>query len=203
MCSPRVALLPAALFLTLLGGAISPADLEAQDEACSSTAPGSRPIPCSPQTTFQTNIPGGRYWYDPMSGGWGLAGGPTLGFTIAGLPIGGPLPADISGGTTGVFVNGRQLPVQDLVGLQALAGPVAPGRYFIDQQGNAGFEGGPPMVNLRTLAIQQGVYRQGSGVGENDGDGSGAYHNPRTGIGIITDGGGAAVFTPECAPRRS
>ena len=197
MCSPRVALLPAALFLTLLGGAISPADLEAQD---GSVFINRTRLPADTlqllETTFQTKIPGGRYWYDPMSGGWGLEGGPTLGFTIAGLPIGGPLPADISGGTTGVFVNGRQLPVQDLVGLQALAGPVAPGRYFIDQQGNAGFEGGPPMVNLRTLAIQQGVYRQGSGVGENYGDGSGAYHNPRTGIGIITDGGGAAVFTP-------
>ena len=94
-------------------------------------------------------------------------------------------------------MNGRQLPTQDLLGLQALTGPIAPGRYFVDQQGNAGYEGGPRMVNLRAIAIQRGLYRQGSGVGENYGDASGAYHNSRTGIGIITDGsGGAAVFTP-------
>jgi hypothetical protein len=149
------------------------------------------------EQTFQTRMPDGRYWYDQMSGAWGQEGGPTLGFTIPQLPIGGPLPADISKGNTGVFVNGRELPTQDLLGLQQLTGPVMQGRYWLDFQGNAGYEGGPAIVNLRAIAMQRGLYRQGSGVGENYGSGGGAYHNSRTGIGIITDGAGsAAVFTP-------
>lgn len=32
--------------------------------------------------------------------------------------------------------------------LQQLVGPVRPGRYWLDAYGNAGFEGGPPLVNL-------------------------------------------------------
>jgi hypothetical protein len=149
------------------------------------------------EQTFQTRIPDGRYWYDQASGAWGQEGGPTMGFTVPRLPLGGMLPADISRGTTGVFINGRQLPLADLAGLQRLTGPVMQGRYWLDDQGNAGFEGQPAIVNLRVLAMQQGLYRQGSGVGQNNADGSSSYHNSRTGIGIITDGqGGAGIFTP-------
>ena len=144
---------------------------------------------------FQTRVPGGRYWYDRSSGAWGQEGGPTLGFTIADLPLGGRLPADISGGGTGVFINGREIHPVDLQGLSQLVGPVQRGRYWLDAQGNAGYEGGPAIANLRLLAMQ--LYRQGGGVGQNYGGGAGAYANPNTGIGIITDGeGGAAVFGP-------
>lgn len=140
-------------------------------------------------------IPDGRYWYDPRSGAWGLEGSFTRGFVQAGLRLGGPLPADISGGGTGVFINGRELPPVDLAGLQQLTGPVAPGRYWLDADGTAGLEGGPALVNLRQVAAR--LYQQNGGVGENYGGGGGAYHNSRTGIGIITDGqGGAGVFTP-------
>jgi hypothetical protein len=149
------------------------------------------------EQTFQTRIPDGRYWYDHASGAWGQEGGPTLGFTVPLLPVGGPLPADISRGTTGVYITGRQLPAPDLAGLQRLTGPVLQGRYWLDHNGNAGYEGQPAIVNLRVLAQQQGLYRQGGGVGQNNADGSSSYHNSRTGIGIITDGqGGGAVFTP-------
>lgn len=142
---------------------------------------------------YNSKIPDGRYWYDRMSGGWGMEGGPTLGFTLAGLDLGGPLPADISRGTTGVFINGRQLPTQDLQALQRLVGPLAMGRYWVDGQGYAGAEGGPALVNLRQLASN--LYRQNGGVGENYGNGGSAYMNMNTGIGIITDGqGSGAVF---------
>lgn len=143
---------------------------------------------------FQTEVPAGRYWYDRVSGAWGQEGGPTIGLTIAGLPLG-RLPPDISGGGTGVFINGRELHPVDLQGLSQLVGPVQRGRYWLDAQGNAGYEGGPAIANLRLLALQ--LYRQGGGVGENYGGGAGAYANPNTGIGILTDGeGGAAVFGP-------
>jgi hypothetical protein len=147
------------------------------------------------ERTFSTRIPAGRYWYDRMSGAWGLEGGPAQGFTVAGLPLGGAMPADISKGDTRVFINGRELHQADLEGLKRLVGPVIPGRYWLDAQGYAGTEGGPAIANLRLLA--QGLYRQGNGVGENYGGGAGAYGNLNTGIGIITDGeGGAAVFSP-------
>lgn len=145
------------------------------------------------EQTFNTKVPDGRYWYDMMSGAWGMENGPTMGFTLPGLPIGGPLPPDISRGNTGVFINGRQLPMQDLTALQQLTGPVQPGRYWVDGQGYAGLEGGPALVNLKQLASN--LYRQNGGVGENYSGGGSAYMNMNTGIGIITDGqGSAAVF---------
>ena len=111
------------------------------------------------------------------------------------MPLGGELPPDISKGGTQVFINGRELHPVDVQGLARLVGPVAPGRYWLDAQGNAGYENGPAIANLRVLA--QSLYRQGNGVGETYGSGAGAYGNLNTGIGIITDGaGGAAVFTP-------
>ncbi len=148
------------------------------------------------ESLFQVRVPDGRYWYDATSGGWGQEGGPTIGFTVAGLPIGGTLPANISKGTTEVFVNGRELPTQDLAGLQQLVGPIAPGRYWLDGQGYAGSEGGPPVANLRALASQ--LSRMGGGVNERYGGGAAAYGNLNTGIGVITDGeGGAAVFNSQ------
>ena len=186
--------------LLLLGSTLLPSDGAAQ-AARRRVLINRNPIPEDTlvllEKAFGGRIPDGRYWYDRGSGGWGREGGATLGFTIAGLPVGGTMPADISGRGTGVFINGRELHPLDLAGLQQLTGPVAPGRYWLDHQGNAGMEGGPVLVNLRMLAQQAGLYRQGGGVGENYSGGAGAYSNLRTGIGIITDGqGGAAVFGP-------
>jgi hypothetical protein len=186
--------------LLLIGGAMFPSDGVSQT-ASHQVFINRHALPADTlallERTFGARIPDGRYWYDPVSGAWGQEGAGTLGFTIAGLPVGGPLPANISGGGTRVFINGRELPPADLAGLQQLTGPIALGRYWLDPQGNAGMEGGPPLVNLRALAAQAGLYRQNGGVGENYGGGAGAYGNLRTGIGIITDGqGGAAVFGP-------
>ncbi|MEP7300676.1 MAG: hypothetical protein ABI699_04045, partial [Caldimonas sp.] len=59
------------------------------------------------------SLPAGRYWYDPMSGGAGVVGGPAAAYLGPGLALGGTLPANASGGgdgrTTGVFINGREL----------------------------------------------------------------------------------------------
>lgn len=166
--------------------------------ALSQTGPVSvNRVPLTQQTLMALQqygivLPSGSYWYDPQCGAWGLEGSGTQGFTTPGLPLGGPLPGDISGGNTGYFINGRHLPYSDLQALMQITGPFAPGYYWLDSQGNAGQVGGPALVNLRSA----GLYRQGGGVGENYSNGGGAYHNSRTGIGVITDGaGGAAVFT--------
>src|SRR2546421_5312699 len=61
------------------------------------------------EAQYHYRLPDGRYWYDKISGAWGMEGGQTLGFTIPGLDLGGPLRADASNGQTHVFINCRQL----------------------------------------------------------------------------------------------
>jgi hypothetical protein len=91
----------------------------------------------------------GRYWYDATSGAVGIEAQGTAGFIAAGLDLGGALPADASSGTTGVFLNGRELPTEDLQQLEQLVfQPIAPGRYVLDAAGNYGAEGRPTQVNI-------------------------------------------------------
>jgi hypothetical protein len=97
----------------------------------------------------------GRYWYDRISGAWGFEGGPTAGFVMPGLVIGGALRVDTSNGNTGVFINGRQLHVEDVSALRQLLGQVLPGRWWIDAQGNFGLEGLGMSGNLWLLAQQR------------------------------------------------
>lgn len=130
--------------------------------------------------TYHTHVQDGAYWYDRICGAWGAQGGPTLGFIQAGL-LGGSLQADASDGDTGVFINGRQLHRQDVIGLQKL-GPVLPGRYWVDAMGNVGFEGGMMIGNLWLLARQRlangarggGPWAIYGGGGVAAGDGQGA-----------------------------
>lgn len=103
-------------FALLLAGGVMPTH-NAEAQAARSVFINRTRLPADTLTlleqTFQTRVPDGRYWYDKASGAWGQEGGATLGFTVPLLPIGGPLPADISRGNTGVFINGRQLPAAD------------------------------------------------------------------------------------------
>jgi hypothetical protein len=124
----------------------------------------------------------GDYWYDKMSGAWGMHGGPTVGFTLAGLDLGGPLKADASAGNTGVFVNGRQLHQYDVLALMQLT-PVYQGRFWMDAMGNVGVEGQPAVINLWVLASQ----RNGRGGGA-----STSY--TRSGGMFGSDGNGCLVF---------
>ena len=123
------------------------------------------------EAQYRVRIQEGVYWYDPACGAWGFAGSPTMGFLPAGLHLGGPLKANASGGTTPVFINGRQLPVRDILALRQLVGTVLPGRYWLDAQGNVGVEGRPAFMNLAALARQQAAnnrtfYRSGiTGIG--------------------------------------
>lgn len=61
------------------------------------------------QRIYPVSIQPGRYWYDAVSGAYGLEGGPIAGQMLPGLRLGGSLGADASRGTSGVFINGRQL----------------------------------------------------------------------------------------------
>lgn len=111
-------------------------------------------------------VPDGRYWYDAASGGAGPWGGPAMAYLGPGLPLGGPLPAQASGGgqgrLTGVFINGRELHPLDVQGLATL-GPVIPGRYWWDAAGNVGVEHGPALFNFYAVLAQRQAAARGGG----------------------------------------
>lgn len=103
----------------------------------------------------------GRWWYDARSGLWGAEGQGAAGFAPAGLDVGAPLRVDASGGSTGVFFNGRNLTAAEVAWLQTL-GPVWPGRYWLDAWSSVGLEGQAlPFTNLYMLAAQ----RRGAAAG--------------------------------------
>jgi hypothetical protein len=126
----------------------------------------------------------GAYWYDRMCGAWGIQGGPTRGFFQPGLFLGGPLLANASNGQTGVFINGRQLPLSEVSALQQIT-TVVQGRFWLDAQGNVGYEGYPASGNLIQMARQAG-----GGSGGNQGQGHWSYYSRNTDAGVGGDGAG-------------
>jgi hypothetical protein len=110
---------------------------------------------------YRVRLQDGSYWYDRRSGAWGYRGGPTVGAAPPGLDLGGPLAADASNGNTGVFVNGRQLHLQEVLQLQQLLPMVLPGRYWLDAAGNFGYEGGFPLGNVCASVGSRGGPREG------------------------------------------
>lgn len=129
---------------------------------------------------FMLRIADGAYWYDQVSGAWGMQGGPTIGFTQPHLELGGTLQRNASNGNTGVIINGRELHQQDVLALRQLTPYVIPGRYWVDARGIGGYEGGPPIFDLQALARAAGGGRGGAwsytsphGSGTVGGDGQG------------------------------
>lgn len=105
---------------------------------------------------YRSPLPDGYYWYDLMCGAWGIIGGPVLCTLEPNHDIGGPLQPGASGGSTGVFINGRELHYLDLALLQRVVPMIIPGRWWLDVYGNFGNDGGPMLGNLWTLAQSQG-----------------------------------------------
>ncbi len=123
------------------------------------------------QTLYRVQPLPGNYWYDAQSGLYGVVGSGAAGFMYPGHELG-PLAADASGGDTGVFINGRNQTAREVQILSALARTqVQSGRYWLDAQGNAGYEGNPiPVGNLfaAALAAQQGGGASGGAAGDGD-----------------------------------
>ena len=141
------------------------------------------------EQTYRTPVKPGRYWYDPMSGLWGLENGPATGQIQPGMNLGGDLKPNASGGGTNVFFNGRELHPQDVAVLYQITGVVIPGRYWINAMGVGGMEGGPPIFDLRAIAAQRGGKSWShSGPGGHTGsDGKCSYYNdPKSGASVMT-----------------
>jgi hypothetical protein len=114
------------------------------------------------QRIYPVPIEPGRYWYDTVSGAYGREGGPIAGQMMAGLQLGGPLRADASRGTSGAFINGRQLTHGEKTYIeQACRTPVQAGRYWVNPQGLGGHEGRPATFNLALCGSSGGQSRTG------------------------------------------
>lgn len=143
---------------------------------------------------YGVQIEGGRYWYDQLCGAWGVEGGPTAGFIAAWLNLPGPMPADISGGSTGIYINGREIHPLDQRGLQALFGITYQGRYWLDAMGNLGVEGGPPLVNIVTAIQQAQMQQQGGSTTHGYGSAGGARGTVGGGMYSGSTATGKSVF---------
>jgi hypothetical protein len=109
----------------------------------------------------------GDYWYDTHSGLYGVVGYQAFGFMLPGHQFG-ALQANVSNGNTGVFVNGRHLPQPEwLIWSQLLGYAIQQGRYWLDGQGNAGYEGNPVPADNLYVAAQRNAYGGAGGGGDN------------------------------------
>ena len=136
----------------------------------------------------------GKYWYDAVSGLYGVIGGAPMGQLYQGMTIGGPLAANASGGgngrLTGVFINGREIHPLEYGFYQQLFGTVWPGRYWMNAQGIGGFVGMPASFNVPAAMAQARNTSRGSRG--NRGNGS-VYMpwiggKPGTSVGRASDG---------------
>jgi hypothetical protein len=117
---------------------------------------------------YGVDLPPGRYWYDQVSGLWGIEGAGYAGQIVAGLPLGGPLQPDASLGDTGVFFNGRQIHADELAELLQIFDEVPPGRYWLGADLIGGIEGQAASFDLRAASAPESDEpgEQGSGYFE-------------------------------------
>ncbi len=106
----------------------------------------------------------GNYWYDKLSGLYGVTGYPSYGFMYPGHNFG-EISKNASAGNTGVIVNGRELPqLEWAVWSYLLNYYIQPGSYWLDAKGNVGYEGyDVVVVNLFVAARQNSYSGKGSG----------------------------------------
>jgi hypothetical protein len=132
---------------------------------------------------YKTNISEGHYWYDNTSGYWGIMGAPALGQLVAGLELGGTIPQNASNGNTGVIVNGRELHQTEVNQIIQTYGKVYRGRFWLNAQGLAGYEGQPAIFNFAQVKKKKSFNRR-SIFGSTGGDGECFYYNHPGGSGV-------------------
>jgi hypothetical protein len=99
------------------------------------------------------------------------------------------MPAECSGGNTGVFINGRELHQIDVMLLSQI-GPVLRGKFWLDSNGLFGFEGGPALGNLFAAANAAASRGQGQHRVYAPGELSGLIGNSQ--VGYCTQAGNCA-----------
>lgn len=141
------------------------------------------------QALYKVKARAGKYWYDAKSGLYGKIGWAASGFMYPGHNLG-PLASNASRGTTGIYINGRNVTTREVYVLSQLAGvPIARGHYWLDASGNAGYEGNAsPVINL--FASAQAQSRSGGGGGGNGGGGGDGFWSTRFSAGNSSGGSG-------------
>ena len=138
----------------------------------------------------------GKYWYDSLSGSYGIWHGPSLGVILPGHDFG-PLPEDASNGDTNLFINGRQLPEADALFLEWIfAVPRQPGKYWQDALGNIGYENNPLILANFYYAYQERS-RSSRFYGSGDNYWAGnfeSYGNEQNGFGYVMVGGSSVSY---------
>jgi hypothetical protein len=136
--------------------------------------------------TYGTPPLAGRFWYDSRSGLWGVDGREAFGILRPGHNYG-QLSPTASRGTTGVYINGRQINIAEALYLRNLLGAVVPGRWWLDgATGYFGLEGSAvPAGNLYVVARNAA---RSSGGGAH-------YYNDGMGTSIATSAGCATGST--------
>jgi len=85
----------------------------------------------------------------------------------------------------GVYFNGQKLNAEELLKAEQIFGPISPGRYWLDRQGNYGIEGGVALGNIYDGSTNGGYYHAGpGGVIGSDGTDS-YYYDPGTGCSVM------------------
>ncbi len=108
-----------------------------------------QPLTMQQAVAYGIQLAPGRYWYDPVSGFWGIEGRGYVDQAQPFMQIGGPLRRNASNGNTGVLVNGREIVHAELAQLQAVCGVVPPGQYWLNHELLAGPIGGPAACDAR------------------------------------------------------
>jgi len=107
----------------------------------------------------------------------------------------------VSRGDTQIFLNGRHLPLAEVMMFANLVGSaIAPGRYWLDGIGNFGYEGYPaPAGNLYAIAASRG-----GAAGYGGGSGGDNIWNTRFSAGNYTNDNSAGyVSIPGIGPIAS
>lgn len=129
----------------------------------------------------------GNFWYDTHSGLWGVQGREAFGVLRPGHAYG-PLSPTASAGTTGVFINGRQINLVEALYIRNLLGSVVPGRWWLDgRTGYFGLEGNPNPVGNLYVAARAAQARSGGGGAH--------YYNDGMGTSVATSSGCATGST--------
>ncbi len=145
------------------------------------------------EKVYSVKAQAGSYWYDATSGLYGVVGQHAFGFMYPDHEFG-EMARNVSNGTTGVIVNGRELPqVEWVVWSQVLGYWIQAGSYWFDSKGNAGYVGNPtPVVNLYLAASQNG-YQGNSSGGDNFWSTRFSAGNSYEGTGYVSLPGGGMV----------
>jgi hypothetical protein len=153
------------------------------------------------ERAYSARIPNGEYWYDNRSGAAGFWGGPAVAILAPGLELGGPMPSNCSGGATGrltgTFINGRELHPLDIAFLSSISpnGQVLPGRFWVNANGDFGYEGGPLIYNLFRLANEKRAATEGLRQNANGGAAKNAMDGISVGPGYFVDRGAGTSAT--------